>query len=81
MRFSLLKVIGVWFFRFFLCKPHTKDCGFWQHIRLISAVTSPPIWINYGIDELAMRLQRRERGQEWNDYRVDGKVVKSPADM
>ena len=44
---------------------------------MISAGTSPPIWIDYGMDEPGMTLQRLEK-RVWVDYRVDGEVVKSP---
>ena len=51
---------------------------------MISAGTSPPIWIDYGKDEPGMVLQReyREGGMlVWNDYQVDGEPVLSPVDI
>lgn len=51
----------------------------WQHTPLIVAGTSPLIYIDLGNDEPGMILQRREE-REWVDYKVDGKVVKSPVE-
>jgi hypothetical protein len=42
--------------------------------------THPFIRIDLGKNESDMTLQRRE-DREWVDYKVDGKVVKSPVDM
>ena len=56
----------------------------WQHNPMITAGTSPPIWIDYGKDEPGMTLQReyREGGKlVWRDYTVDGEVVVSPVDI
>jgi len=47
---------------------------------MISAGTSPPIWIDYGNDEPGITLQRLD-GKECVDYKVDGKLVKSPVDI
>jgi hypothetical protein len=47
---------------------------------LIVAGTSPPINIDLGSNRPGMTLQRRE-GRMWVDYKVDGKVVKSPVDI
>jgi hypothetical protein len=41
--------------------------------------THPPVQIDLGNDESGMILQRWDG--EWVDYKVDGKVVKSPADI
>ena len=51
---------------------------------MIVAGTYPPINIDFGNDEPGMILQReyREGGSRiWRDYKVDGKVVKSPVDI
>jgi hypothetical protein len=42
--------------------------------------THPFIRIDSGNNEPGMTLQRRE-DREWMDYKVDGKVVKSPVDI
>jgi hypothetical protein len=41
--------------------------------------THPPINIDLDSNEPGMTLQRRER--DWVDYKVDGKLVKSPVDI
>jgi hypothetical protein len=41
--------------------------------------THPFLHINLGNDEPGMTLQRRD--VKWADYKVDGKVVKSPVDI
>jgi hypothetical protein len=46
---------------------------------MIVAGTSPPINIDWGENEPGMTLQRREG--KWVNYKVDGKVVKSPVDI
>jgi hypothetical protein len=46
---------------------------------MITTSTSPFLYIDWGEDEPGMILQRRER--DWVDYKVDGKVVKSPVDI
>jgi hypothetical protein len=46
---------------------------------MIVAGTSPPIYIDLGKNEPGMILQRLDR--DWVDYKVDGKVVKSPVDI
>ena len=51
---------------------------------MITAVSYPPISIDFGKDEPGMTLQYRdvERGQiVWRDYTVDGEAVKSPVDI
>ena len=51
---------------------------------MITAVSYPPISIDFGKDEPGMTLQYRdvERGYiVWRDYTVDGEVVKSPVDI
>ena len=56
----------------------------WQHNPMITAGTYPPINIDLGKDEPGMILQRefRENGYlVWRDYRGDGEIVKSPADI
>ena len=47
---------------------------------MISAGTSPPIWIDYGKDEPGMVLQRLVK-RVWVDYEVGDEVVKSPVDI
>jgi hypothetical protein len=47
---------------------------------MITESTSPFLYIDSGNDEPDMTLQRRE-DREWVDYKVDGKVVKSPVDI
>ena len=47
---------------------------------MITEGTSPPISIDLGEDEPGMTLQRHE-AREWVNYKVDGKVVKSPVDI
>jgi hypothetical protein len=47
---------------------------------MIVAGTSPPINIDLGNDEPGLSLQRLD-GKEWVDYKLDGKVVKSPVDI
>lgn len=47
---------------------------------MISAGTSPFIWIDYGKDKPGMKLQRLD-GRERVDCKVDGEVVKSPVDI
>jgi hypothetical protein len=46
---------------------------------MIIAGTHPPISIDLGTDEPGMVLQRLK--DEWMDYQVNGKVVKSPVDI
>ena len=48
---------------------------------MIVAGTSPPIWIDLGKDEPGMVLQRQDRGSEWVNVVMDGKVVVSPVDI
>jgi hypothetical protein len=48
--------------------------------NLIVAGTYPPVQIDLGNDEPGMTLQRWG-GDEWVDYKVNGKVVKSPVDI
>lgn len=51
---------------------------------MIVAGTSPLLDIDLGRNEPGMTLQYRdvERGYiVWHDYKVDGKVVKSPVDI
>jgi hypothetical protein len=46
---------------------------------MIVAGTHPPINIDLGSNEPGMTLQREYR--DWVNYKVDGKVVKSPVDI
>lgn len=46
---------------------------------MISAGTSPPIWIDLGKDEPGMVLQCYER-HEWVTVIEDGRAVKSPVE-
>ena len=51
---------------------------------MISAGTSPPIWIDLGSNAPGMTLQRRDVKNgyiEWRDVVIDGQVVKSPVDI
>ena len=47
---------------------------------MITESTSPFLHFDSGKDEPGMTLQRLE-DNEWVDYKVDGKVVKSPVDI
>ena len=47
---------------------------------VITASTSPFLYFDSGNDEPGMTLQRCE-DREWVEYKVDGKVVKSPVDI
>ena len=47
---------------------------------MITASTSPLLYIDWDKDEPGMILQHRD-GLEWVDYKVEGKVVKSPVDI
>ena len=47
---------------------------------MITESTSPFFHFDSGKDEPGMTLQRSE-DHEWVDYKVDGKVVKSPVDI
>jgi hypothetical protein len=51
----------------------------WQNTPTIVEGTHPFISIDLGRNEPGMTLQRLE--DEWVDYKVDGKVVKSPVDI
>jgi hypothetical protein len=51
----------------------------WQNTPMITESTHPFIRIDLGKNEPGMTLQRLE--DEWMDYKVDGKVVKSPVDI
>jgi len=46
-------------------------------INMITAGTSPPIWLDYGTDKPGMTLQRFV-DSEWVNHLEDGKVVISP---
>jgi hypothetical protein len=46
---------------------------------MITTSTSPFLYIDWGEDEPGMILQRWEGA--WVDYKMDGKVVKSPVDI
>jgi hypothetical protein len=46
---------------------------------MITESTSPFIRIDLGKNESGMTLQRLE--DDWVDYTVDGKVIKSPVDI
>lgn len=48
---------------------------------MISAGTHTGVWIDLGNDKPGMKLQRRERGQDWKNYLVNRRVVKSPVDI
>jgi hypothetical protein len=51
---------------------------------MITTSTSPFLHIDWGEDEPGMTLQREYREGRylaWRDYKVDGKVVKSPVDI
>ncbi len=48
---------------------------------MISAGTDTGVYIDLGKDEPGMKLQRRERGQDWKNYLVNRKVVRSPVDI
>ncbi len=39
------------------------------------------VWIDIGDNKPGMKLQRRERGQEWKNYLVNRRLVKSPVDI
>jgi len=39
------------------------------------------VWIDLGKDEPGMVLQRRERGQDWRNYLINRRLVKSPVDI
>ena len=58
-----------------VCKPFL-----WQYNPMIVAVTYPPINIDLSKDEPDMILQRLD-SNDWVNYKVDGKVVKSPVDI
>jgi hypothetical protein len=47
---------------------------------MIAEGTHPPISIDLGKDEPGMTLQRWD-GNDWVDYKADGKLVKSPVDI
>jgi hypothetical protein len=47
---------------------------------MIVAGTHPPVQIDLGNDEPDMTLQRRD-GNDWVNYKVNRKVVKSPVDL
>jgi hypothetical protein len=50
---------------------------------MITTSTSPPINIDLGRNEPGMTLQREYRDGRhlvWRDYKVNGKVVKTPVD-
>jgi hypothetical protein len=47
---------------------------------MIAEGTSPPIWIDLGKDEPGMTLQRWD-GNDWVDYKVNRRLVKSPVDI
>jgi len=39
------------------------------------------VWIGLGDNRPGMKLQRRERGQDWKNYLVNRRLVKSPVDI
>ena len=39
------------------------------------------VHIDIGDNRPGMKLQRRERGQDWKNYLVNRRVVKSPVDI
>jgi hypothetical protein len=47
---------------------------------MITESTHPFLHFDSGNDEPGMTLQRLD-GKEWVDYKVDGKVIKSPVDI
>jgi hypothetical protein len=53
--------------------------GYGKIHPMITTSTSPYLYIDWGEDEPGMTLQRWEG--EWVNYKVDGKVVKSPVDI
>jgi hypothetical protein len=53
----------------------------WQNTPMIVAGTHPPITIDLGSNEPGMIPQLRWDGDDWVDYKADGKVVKSPVDI
>ena len=48
---------------------------------MITAGSYPPISIDFGKDEPGMTLQRKVKRDQWNDYLVNNKPVKSPVDL
>ena len=53
----------------------------WQNIPMITAGTDTGVNIDLGKDEPGMVLQRRERGQDWRNYLINRRLVKSPVDI
>jgi hypothetical protein len=47
---------------------------------MIAEGTHPPVQIDLGNDEPGMTLQRWDRN-DWVNYKIDGKLVKSPVDI
>jgi hypothetical protein len=39
------------------------------------------VWIDLGSNKPGRKPQRRERGQDWQNYLVNRRVVKSPVDI
>ena len=50
-------------------------------IPCITAGSYPPISIDLGKDEPGMTLQREVKRDQWIDYLVNNKPVKSPVDL
>jgi len=48
---------------------------------MIVSGTDQYTWIDLGKDGPGMKLQRLKRGQDWKNYLVKGRVVKSPVDI
>jgi hypothetical protein len=62
---------------FFLPGCSLNDYGK-MHPMIVEG-THPPVQIDLGNDEAGMTLQRLD--SNWVDYKVEGKVVKSPVDI
>ena len=52
-----------------------------EYNSLIISSGHKGVWIDLGDNKPGMKLQRRERGQDWKNYLVDRRVVKSPVDI
>ena len=48
---------------------------------MIVAGTDTGAYIDLGKDKPGMKLKRRERGQDWKNYLVNRRLVKSPVDI
>jgi len=57
---------------------------FFIHLLLIYCLTATGhlgVWIDLGNNAPGLKLQRRERGQDWENHLVNRRVVKSPVDI